>query len=43
MSNNIRRYKAYNKMINGNTRRNEREYEDKRKEAPKILRGGGGV
>jgi hypothetical protein len=32
--------RAYNKIINRNTRWNEREYEDKRREAHKILRGG---
>ena len=30
--------RAYNKMINRNTRRHEQEYKDKRKEAHKILR-----
>jgi hypothetical protein len=34
--------RAYNKMINRNTRQNEQEYTDKRKAADKILRGGGG-
>ena len=33
--------RTYNKMINRNTRQNEQEYEDKRKEADKILKGGG--
>jgi 3-oxoacyl-[acyl-carrier-protein] synthase III len=35
--------RAYNKMINGNTRQNEREYKDKRKEADKIFKKGGRV
>jgi len=30
--------RAYNKMINRNTRQNEQEYMDKRKEAYKIFR-----
>jgi len=30
-------------MINGNTRQNEREYKDKRKEADKIFKKGGRV
>jgi hypothetical protein len=30
--------RAYNKMINGNTRQNEREYKDTRKDAHKIFR-----